>query len=401
MQLRETYVLPRASRYSTPANGSDILPIPWGDWTGPVSGYGTLPCVEINTDDDVWALAGCAITTNNDITLYDDDGEISSSEYAITYGDDYESTGLDIAYATFSTPPTGQVSSRLKGRAPEGTLLENPIDQLEDMLDLMDVDLDRNATAFARTWQLAEDQSYTAAGAFLQDQEVAFWISQLMASFLGDWWLNHDGELMVSLDMATDATYNIMAFLGEVTLDGSPSRALENCCNQPAVYYAPNYSNTDRRSTSGASKGNFDGFDDGSSVADGASQTKFSIRTKPFTWYWVRSATVAATLQGFLVAHFGTAPWLVPGSLQGFQHVHLERGDYVVASCRVLRDENRNALKNQIWRVLELTKDPNTFNIAIRLQDTGKYFALPPITYNGDYQIGSYNGRPRDERTIL
>lgn len=401
MKLTDTFNLPRASRYSNPKNGSDILPYAYGDLTYlPVEG-GVWNCVQI--DDDVWLIAANAITDVNnekgvELKVYDDDGEISTSEYTVTYSGDYESTGLTMSYLTFSTAPNGQVSIQCKGKTVSGELLENPIDIIEDLLEVMDIDESPNVSAFAKAKLAAEAQGYVAAGVIQQDQPGAYWLSNVLSSFRGDWWMNNAKEIMAHLDVSGGDVFNIAGFLEEARyLDKSATQSVSNLCNQPVVYYGPNFTNRDRRTSSGASKGDFDGYDDGESVKHSLSQWKYGVQQKSFELYWVRSPSVAQTFQGLIVEDFHEPPWLFTVEEDAFRNLHCERGDYVVASYKMLPDENGLPLRNQIWKILEIGNS-DAFTISYLLKDTGQYYPEPPIYYDGKYKIGEYLGRVRERR---
>ena len=62
---------------------------------------------------------------------------------------------------------------------------------------------------------------------------------------------------------------------------------------------------------------------------------------------------------------------------------------------------NRNELKNQIWRALEVNRNLDGFVMGYKLIDTGDYYPEPPIYYNGSTVIGDYNGRGRSASILI
>lgn len=408
MRLAETFTLPKTSRYANPESDGYYLPYVYGN----CSTVGGWQAQCIDTVNFYYCIAAHPILTvanGNTVTVFDSDGNEISSGFTIVESEDIESQG-EIAYLDFTSDPEKDIFVRCQGKPDSaGTaVIENPIDILEDWLTEMDIDEHPNLTAFAKAKQIATDEGFTAGGLIMNDNSGMFWFLHLLSSFLGDVWINHKKEIMVSLDLASSSlrTYNhIVGWLSEKRYEGSPeaTRKIENLVNQPEVFFAPNYTQIDRRFSEGAKGGNFDGYDDGSTYADTLSQAQYGVckPTTPIELNWIRTAAVAALIQQRIIALYKDPLWLMTVTERGLRNIHVERGEYVVGSWKTLRDEENRELVNQIWQVLEIEKNLDTRTIRYLLKDTGYWYPIPPITYNGDYYIGHYSGRTRDRRRMF
>ncbi len=400
--LYETVYLGKASRYTTPENDTDILPVVYGDNR---ADHGVWKTVCIDTVNFHYFIADHAILSvanGNTVRVFDSDKNEMTTGYTL-YTSGTDENGDTIAYLDFTADPEGDIYVSAKGKADSGVLIDNPVDILTDLLDLYLPDVLRNASAFATARMLAEQEALTAGGILLQDQPPASYLQSLCASFLADWWTNAEGEILVSFDAVSESTYNIAGFLvheAEYTDDPTIEESLDNICNQAAVYYAKRYTTIDRRTTSGARLGEYDGFDDGTATKDALSQVQYGVQQREFQLDWVRSAAVAAVIQAQIITRYKDPLHLVTLTENAFVNAACTRGDYVVGSVGALRDEEGLPLKNQIWKVLEIDKHYDNFTIGYFLQDTGQYWAEPPIVYDGTSSIGSYPGRVRDRRDL-
>jgi len=395
-QLEDTFFLGWSSRYANPESQDEILPVVYGDLTINATG-GVLKAVCIDTVNFYYLIADHAILSEangNVITVYEDGVVISAGFTITTSGAD--ENGKTIAYLDFASLPSGDITVSLMGIDDgSGNLLENPIDILEDLLTLMSVTDPQNSQAFLETKALATANSYTAASIILQEQPKEFWVKSILSSFLGDFWHNGDNELVISLDTLGTTSYNIRAALNENDFDlenMTPERLRENICNQAVMQYAPYFVDFDRRFSAGVSS-SFGAVEDGDSTKDALSQVRFGVQDHTFQPPWIRADNVASTLQSKIVAAFKDSKWVLDVTEQNFRHCYIEKGDYVVASCHLLRNNSGGLLKNHIWRVLEVERDFDNYTISFKLLDTEAYYPEDFYIYDGTLTVGDYDGR--------
>ena len=418
MLLTDTYILPKIAQYANPENTTDSLPSLYGDLTqGSAFGVIHAPCID--TVNFWYGLSAFPITDTAPSVYIDD---VLVTNYTFYSSTNLEDHGL-IAAIQFTEKPTGSVTFRAIGKMPPlagsramrrpflphghityrppappgGDGSDNPIAILEDILTVMGYTGLRDDASFVRAKAIAETLGLHVAGAITSDQPLIFWIKQLLASFLGDVWLNADKELVVSLDTIATTIGPIRGFLNQKFYD-SPSvhRSVENLCNTPVVSYAPNYSGVDRRTTTNTTKNDFDGYDDGTTVQDAISVQQFGVCQKSFEWYWIRDSTVMRSIQTRIVQLFANPIWIFTVTELQPNNFFVGRGDLVVASNPLLRDAAQQPIFHQIWKVLEIDKPLMALTPQFVLQDTGYTYSSPPIYYNGMVHIGDYTGRHAD-----
>lgn len=388
--LKATYFLGKSSRYANPERDNELLPVVLGDCTIN-AGKGTVKAICIDTVNHYYLFADHAVLSEangNVITVYEDGVEVTSGVSVTTSGTD--ENGRTIAYLTFTAAPEGEITVSCKGLASGSTLYENPVEVLEQLLDLMEVNDDLNASMFARAEQIADEQAWKAAKVIQEEQAKSQHVQDLVSSFLGDWWYNSQGELVISFDFAAEnVSYNIAGILNDslCSYEGLQD-GLINIVNQPIAYYAPD------------AEGDFIGFDDGESHVNILSQQIYGVRSYDFTFDWIRSDTVIDGLLEIIAERFASPPRILNLTESSFLNCHVERGDYVLAGYNALRDEQGEALKNQIWRVMEIEKNLDAFTIHYLLQDTESFWPDDPIIYDGTYSVGSYAGRTRNRRDL-
>jgi len=115
--LDDTFYLDRASRYSSPLNSNDRLPIPYGDLTDGSTGVWTLPCID--TANFVYCFGDCEVLTvagGNSISIYADGVLVNPADYTFDESNNYEAKGL-ISTITFTSDQANKViSARGKGK---------------------------------------------------------------------------------------------------------------------------------------------------------------------------------------------------------------------------------------------------------------------------------------------
>ena len=388
--LQETFYLGKSSRYANPEQDNELLPVVYGDCTVN-HGTGTIKAVCIDTVHHYYLFADHPVLSEADgnmITVYQDGIEITTGFTVTTSGID--ENGKTIAFLTFESDPEGEITVACQGKAHGADVIENPAVILQDLLDVMSVNDSVNASLFARAEQIAKVQGWKAAKVIREERSKASHIQNLVSSFLGDWWYNSENEIVLSFDFAAEqVSYNIAGILNDslCSYDGL-SDELNNVCNQPVAYYAPD------------AEDSMLGFHDGEDVKDMLSQQAYGVQTHEFTFEWVREENTINQLLEVLVERFGTPLRMLTVTENSFLNCHVERGDYVVAGYTVLFGDDGNPLKNQIWRVLEIEKDLDDFTIRYLLQDTGVFWPVAPIIYDGSYSIGGYAGRTRSLQNL-
>src|ERR1043165_8282708 len=133
MKLAEVLVLRRASIYSSPGNGNDILQKVYGDLTDGEAG--TVGCVEIQTwngSSQVYQIADHAIRDFPPNVFVDN--VLTGSGYTFSAATDFEGQGA-VAILTFDNDQTGrQISVQCKGKENgAGGLIENRAEIIYDI----------------------------------------------------------------------------------------------------------------------------------------------------------------------------------------------------------------------------------------------------------------------------
>jgi hypothetical protein len=205
--LLEIFALPRADRYSNPENGSDILPFIYGN-TAEQSTGGVSVCPCINTSTFVYCLAAHALPSGAGIVVYADNVRVTSG-YVLTLSGDYEGQGV-IAYLDFAAKPSGTITMTTTAGRSE---LTNPIDILADLLLAAGDTTAHNTAAWTRATVDAGALGYVCAGVIAADQPPSFWLSEIMGSFLGSWYLDSSQELVISFDSARLPTGDVAGIL--------------------------------------------------------------------------------------------------------------------------------------------------------------------------------------------
>ena len=405
--FQDALILTKAGFYTNASDPSLPIPLVLGDMTENTDAAAWV-CPNLNTN--VYAVAGWGLQTaanGNSITVYDDDGVVAGGEYTWTESGVYGGTGDTISYLTFSVAPTGTVTCKCKGKAnSSGTLITNPLDCLEAILDYAEEHLTgfsytQDATSWGNATLAASDNSYTCAGVVLSDNTPAYWCTNLLASFLGDWWLGNDGNLHVFLDTASLNTWNVVGHLNEreaTAITGKQDK--KNFCNQVQVNYALAFTDIDKRFKNNVGNSNYYRTDNGSGSADSTSQGKYGVRLHEMNFDWTRNTATVNAVQSRIVARFKDPVWLLDWKAQDFLNCHLEKGDFVTYNWEERKDENGLPVRNQIAQILSKNINMDAWNIGFTLRDTGVYRPAEPDFWNGTSTVGdggTYGG-DRDRR---
>ncbi len=380
--LYDVYEVPKSGQYSAPAEENSPLPFIFGN-VAENSTLGVVVCPQLTAT--VWALACHPIQTEaggNTITLYDDDGVISSSDYAVTDSGDFESLG-DIAYVTFSVAPSGTVTAKITGGAVDDSdnVLTNPADVAKKILELMGDVTVFEATTFATFKDTCTTESYTAAGIIIADNAKAFWLSDIMASFLGSWFLNEDSEIVLQIEngwsnfMATAATLHQHDTTREPTL--KPTR--DNIISRPIINYAFSASKVDLRYKNNTMTNYLQTYSRAVVTGDVSQELSFN---------WTRNTATVTAIGALIEDIYGAALKVYTWKTQDFTALNTEPGDFVSFDYDWQYDENGNELKNQVGRVLNITIDPGRQVLSLDFYDTGNYLLGAPNLWNGTGYVG-------------
>lgn len=377
--LKDPVALPRVNDYSDPQNPADLLPIVYGDLTtGGRTDRGVYRCPKVNDAGDIYALAGHAIQSSGQaVSLYDLDGLISGSEYSVNVSNAFEG-GIAIATATFTTPPNGEVTARLKGKVDsDDALITNPVSIAEDFLtniagfptDLFDTPSLERARTFAAT------QAYVAAGVVSENRPVGEVVLDIISDFLGDWWISESGLQREKLffflygqSLPTPPVAEHMAerHFSQVSVQGR----LENVVNLAPAVYSWNQYHLE-----------YEDFEDGTTTEDTLSQSVFGTRKPPdvgqLELNWIRSSAVVQAVQTIFINRFSEPNLLLSVEDRTFRTVPVQKGDHVGVSLSWLYtiDSSGNiaSMRNQVFRVQSKVVDFRRRSIQYVLEDTGSF----------------------------
>ncbi len=396
LTINNTLTLPVSGRYATPANDNDVLPIVYGAMVG----AWVAPCINSTTFVYCIASHGCLSESNgNVITVEDDDGTRTDGTFFEAY--DYEGQGA-IAYIQLGTAANGSLLVSCQGKVDSGgALIENPVDIVLDLVGETDVDIDSTAIAQAR--RDADSEGYTASGIILKEQPFTFWLTAIMGSFLGDWWTNNAGQLKLRFGVSSVGALQIAGFLAErKTTQVQGLLSIKNIVNQAILNYQLSFAAQDKRFKEGV-KSNYLRSEDGESSKDSFSQVNYGIRKRIFELDWIQSAIVAGIVQEKIIEKFAEKTWIISWTEYDFLNIHIEEGDYVAFSWEERRDEDGNALINEIGQVMSKDVDLDAERITFELRDLGLVLVGTPDIWDGNQSTGDGGlfGGDRDTRRLV
>jgi hypothetical protein len=389
--LYDVYEVPKSGQYSAPKDDNAALPFLFGNLAENTGVQGVVVCPQLTST--VWALAAHALQSEGDgntITLYDDDGVISSSDYTINTSNNFESKGT-ISTITFSVAPTGTVTAKVTGGPADGSgnALTNPIDIIEKLLELMGDSTPLEATSKATARQTAEDLGYTCAGVIIADQPKAYWLADIMSSFLGSWFLNENDEIVVQFDTstqnftATDGSLKQSFAVADPHL--KPSR--DNTITRPIINYAFSAAQVDRRYRNDALTNYLKTFSNDEVAGDISQEIYFN---------WTRNDTTVSVINDRIIELYGDGIDLYTWKTHDFSLANIEPGDLVTFENDWIYDEDGNPLKNQVGKVYNVTLDPERQEITLDFYDTKNFLLQAPEYWDGSRYVGDglgYGGR--------
>lgn len=381
--LTDTFYLPRAGRYTNPLNSGYRLPIVYGDLTDGSNGIWVLPCID--TVNFVYCFAAHEVLTvanGNSVSIYADDALVDPGDYTFNAKNDYESAG-NVATITFKSDKANSViTARGKGKPTAtggATLMENIVDIVDDFLTVENsfTSAVYESTAKARASQKFSAQSYKAAGVIDEDEPIWNIITSMMASFLGNTYLDGDGELVLDIDDNTiPYEYGQAAIIpnSEAVLINATQR-LANIVNRCPVNYCYSYAGVRFRSQT-----------DDSAHADQTSQNIHGLREPdmPYQCYWCRDLTSVQKVQDIIIAKFKNPVYEIEIEDQTLKRVGIDLGDIIIHTVDSLYDENESPFYNHYWRVVGVDRQFNKGNIRFQALQTA-YFLTVAYLANGTY----------------
>ncbi len=382
--LSRSFLVPRASRYASPENPADALPLPYGDLTVPArTDKGVYRCPKINTTGaGTYCVGGWAL--HSAASLFDDDGLIDPGDYTLKLANDYEGAG-EIATAVFSVAPNGSVTAVCKGKKDSsGALIECPFRIVEDFFlnvwgyaeqDLARLPLERAAAASAGF-------GYAAAGVVADDHTPVSVLTDILAGFFGRHEIDEYGRLAVGLAgeeaggvQVSDILPTEAAQAPEIQASG---QSIVNLC---PVLFARDLA-----------AGGYIEHDDGTATQDAASIALYGTKTPPggrLEMPWVRSLAVALMIQARVVERSAAPARIVTQKFNNVRPLPLQEGDYAAFTSARHRTKDGVPLINQIGEVFYVDINLREQTMEVRLRDTGYFLTTAHLADGSAVANGS------------
>lgn len=372
LDIDKLYEPPSSARYANPRRTGQYLPIVYGNMTlNADKGAWEVPCIDIV--NFIYAVAGSAILSvgnGNSVSLYDKDGVlISPANYTFDESNNVESKGA-IATVTFTTSYYGSEPILVKcmGRDNGGTLITSPPAIIEDFIVnvLNESQNEIHSQSFAEVTRHCSSEGYAAGGIIDGQTRIGDFLSGIMGSFLGYWKVDSPtNRIRISLELGLSNYFesDIAAIIREHEMEEA-SLEMEDgdICNQVSAKWGYNYYSKE-----------YESADDGSDSANSYSQNIYGSTIQSFEWKWVRSNTVAATLQSRIINEYGMPAKVISVPDLGFDRVAIETRDIVLFSVKHLFGDNLSPLLNQFGRIVGVRGDLNGKLIQLSIKDTGYY----------------------------
>ncbi|MEK6712226.1 MAG: hypothetical protein AABZ64_16785 [Nitrospinota bacterium] len=381
-RLGDPHRIARASRYASPENGGDALPLVYGDLTT-IQGVerGVWRCPKIDTAGaGTYCVAGHAI--HGSVKLFDGAGEIPAGNYTLNLANDFQGQGV-IATAAFSAAPSQFVEAIGKGKKDaSGALIENPVRAAEDLMvnvwGFSARDIDPRALSFA----VAAAAGYKAAGVIQEDRSPADVLTELLGDFLGRFEVDPFGRLRVVLAGAETGTLYPVKALPSFDLASVEARVTrDSVVNQVPLLYGKNFSPLD---------GRMKRHDGGEATRDAASQALYGARLPAggrLELHWVRDGAAAQAIQRRIVERFREPARVLTIRDTTFRALEAEGDDYVAFSVSWMRSADLEPLINQIGQVISAEADLREQALTLEIRDTG-YFLTRARRLDGSWTLG-------------
>lgn len=381
--LATIHRLDRASRYSAPENGADILPLPYGDLTLPTrTDSGVYRCPKIDTAGaGTYCVAGFQI--DGTVSLFDDDGLIDAGDYTLNLSNDFQGQGV-IATAVFSVAPNGNVTAICKGKEDSaGALIENPALIVEELMKNLwgfdDQDISALSKSIAES--TADALGYKAAGMITADRSPAEVLTEIMSDFSGNWRISGNGRLEIYflVDEGIEKIHPAVNLPADTPALVEMETTIDSIINQVPVFSAWN-----------EASGEAILFEDGDAEKDSGSQGLYGVRIPEAgvrTLKWQRQSASVQSMQGLIVDHFKRPSRIIRIQDTTMRGILLQPGDYATFTVKWGLTEFLETLINQIGEVLSISFDLDSHACEYVLRDSG-FFLTTANLLDGSETLG-------------
>lgn len=367
--------LPVAGRYTYCSDDFQnvVLPHPYGDLQQG-SGSGVWVCPLIDEPSHVYCVAAWPImpeSGSNVIFVYVD-GVYTGSGWTFDENVNFLNQG-NIATLTFSADPGGTVTVMCKGRDTDhdgtGTLIENPIDIIEDWMDYL-IDLagaagwNKDETTFAMAKAQAANYGYAGAGIIQSNHSLGYWLQNILNSFWGGWRFSPDGAIQIYLKSLIDES-NIQGELHEYEhISLNIKKNIESVVNRIIINYAISYTEIDRRYRNAGNPSYFQTYDESASTR---SQIRFGERILELNFDWNRVYVSIDNIGQAILAAYDDAEYIV--NYQGidlawFPH---EIRDQIQGTLSLVRDTDNEIAEDVIYELREKSISLDNFSTQLIL----------------------------------
>ncbi|MEW6613950.1 MAG: hypothetical protein AB1401_00540 [Thermodesulfobacteriota bacterium] len=361
INLQETFKLGHAWRYSNPRTPTDYLPLVYGYMKGGSKGIWNCPCID--TVNFYYLISDSTILSagdGNSFTVYDKDGNvIDPADYTIV-DDHTDENGKHIAIIDFVADQATKepISIRCKGKNSSSSLIENPIEVIEDFVVNVVGGASSDFDAFAL--QKAKDicSGYECAGLINGDRSIGTTLSEILYSFNGEWWKNNVGKIVILINTINQVFDHKGEVFEKYVSNLVATQDEKNLCNQAEVLYAYNY----RLNT-------YEEGDDGNSTKDQLSQSIHGAKIKTCEFKWCRDLSTANAVQSVIVDRFKDSVWMISFDDATLRNVHFETGDFVLFSHSELYDKTRSPFQNRIVQVMSKVVSLNEGFVSFEVVD--------------------------------
>lgn len=378
-------------RYDYARRTNIFLPRIYGDMReNSIGGVWECPCISTITHRYLIADRSIlSVMNGNTIEVFENGIEAETNYTVYTSQDD--GSGHNIAYIDFDEEPQEPISVSCAGLIDDyGRLIEDPMDIIEDWLELTN-NLDYvDETSWLTARQLSASYEYKAAGVINSEESLAYWLNEILTEFLGDMYINSRGKLVIRLDTLFTQSIKIAGILDEAKIGHiKAERLAKNLANQIPYNYAITYGKVDRRYNNQARE-NYFVTDDGNNTKSATSQLRFGEKTpdNALSSKWIRNTSTINKLQERIISKHAEPLWLITCEEIGLDNILAETGDGLIFSWRGMKDENGNDLQGQIMQVLDKNIDANNHKITWKLKDTGQYYPQAPDLWDGSRDAG-------------
>ena len=371
-----------------------ILPLPYGN-LNENSGSGVWACPCIDTANYVYCVAGWPVLSvaNGNTVIVFVDGVFTAVGYTFDENNNYEGRGA-IATLTFAADQgDATITVMCHGKETSvgsGTIIENPIDIVEDWVDYAvgltsNVTWQKDETSFSEAWVDAENAGYVGAGVIQANNPIGFWIQTMLNPFLGSYKFGSGGTLQVFL---------YIGFQSEIQdqIDEHEAISLKvkedetNILNRIIVNFAVSYTQNDRRFKEGSNAYYFLTEDRSSTTT---STDDYGEHAKTFNFDWCRRIQNVRDVIDLILERYELPEFLVNYEGQDFKMVPLETGDHIEGSLSLIRNNENEVIENLPFVIREKTHNLDEFTTQMALESVGvkKLLGVNYVLIGSDYVV--------------